>query len=242
MSGVPYRGEELDLFQHATNWKRYYSSCLRPFIAGDVLEVGAGIGGTSRFLCHPSVSTWNCLEPDRALVERLQTSLRSRPLPVPSPVIGGTVADLALTDAFDAILYIDVLEHIEEDAAELARAAVHLRPGGHLIVLSPAHEWLTSPFDRAIGHYRRYTASTLMAAGPPGLGVVRMFYLDSVGMTLSLANRVLLREPYPTLHQLRIWDAVVIPMSRGLDPLCFNRVGRSVIGIWRKGSSARSSL
>jgi len=242
LSGVPYRGEELDLFQHATNWKRYYGASLQPFIAGDVLEVGAGIGGTSRFLCGPRVSTWTCLEPDRALVDRLEVSLRSSPLPVPSSVIAGTVADLEPTEAFDTILYIDVLEHIQEDGAELARAAGRLRSGGHLIVLSPAHEWLTSPFDRAIGHCRRYSASTLTAAGPPGLGVVRMFYLDSVGMTLSLANRVLLRNRYPTLRQIRLWDTIVIPVSRVLDPLCFNAVGKSVIGIWRKNSPARPSL
>jgi 2-polyprenyl-3-methyl-5-hydroxy-6-metoxy-1,4-benzoquinol methylase len=242
MTGVPYRGEELELFRHATNWKGYYSTRLRPFIAGDVLEVGAGIGGTSPFLCNPRVSTWTCLEPDPALLEQLQTSRRSSPLPIPGPVIAGTVADLESVEAFDTILYIDVLEHIQEDGAELARAAARLRSGGHLIVLSPAHEWLTSPFDRAIGHCRRYTASTLKAAGPPGLSVVRMCYLDSVGMTLSLANRVLLRNSYPTKTHIRIWDTVVIPLSRILDPLCLNHVGKSVIGIWRKDSPARSSI
>jgi 2-polyprenyl-3-methyl-5-hydroxy-6-metoxy-1,4-benzoquinol methylase len=242
MTGVPYLGEELALFREATNWKRYYSTCLRPFVSGDVLEVGAGIGGTSRFLCNPSVSKWTGLEPDQALLEQLQTSRRSSPLPIPSPVIAGTVGDLESVEAFDTILYIDVLEHIQDDGSELARAAVRLRSGGHLIVLSPAHEWLTSPFDRAIGHCRRYTASTLKAAGPPSLNVVRMFYLDSVGMTLSLANRVLLRNSYPTKTQIRIWDTVVIPMSRILDSLCLNYVGKSVVGIWRKGSPARSSL
>ena len=40
---------------------------------------------------------------------------------------------------FDAILYIDVLEHIEDDRAEMARAAARLKPGGALIVLAPAH-------------------------------------------------------------------------------------------------------
>jgi hypothetical protein len=46
-----YQGSELDLFRHAVNWKRYYASRLQPYIKGDVLEVGAGIGATSRFLC-----------------------------------------------------------------------------------------------------------------------------------------------------------------------------------------------
>ena len=46
-----YVGTELELFQHATRWKAYYARALRRFIVGDVLEVGAGLGATSRFLC-----------------------------------------------------------------------------------------------------------------------------------------------------------------------------------------------
>ena len=39
-----YPGDELVLFQHATNWKKYFSRQIKPYIKGDVLEVGAGIG------------------------------------------------------------------------------------------------------------------------------------------------------------------------------------------------------
>ena len=53
-----YQGNELDLFQYAVNWKAYYASHLRRFIRGDTLEVGAGIGGTSRFLCDGRQRSW----------------------------------------------------------------------------------------------------------------------------------------------------------------------------------------
>lgn len=58
--------------------------------------------------------------------------------------ICGTLEALAAL-AFDTIIYIDVLEHIEDDREELNRAASHLRPGGHLIILSPAHQKLFTP-------------------------------------------------------------------------------------------------
>jgi 2-polyprenyl-3-methyl-5-hydroxy-6-metoxy-1,4-benzoquinol methylase len=45
---------------------------------------------------------------------------------------------------FDTIVYIDVLEHKEDDREELERATLHLRSKGHLIVLSPAHQSLRS--------------------------------------------------------------------------------------------------
>src|ERR1039458_625005 len=117
----------------------------------------------------------------------------------------GTLA--SLTDQqFDTIIYIDVLEHIDNDREELNQAASHLRPGGHLIVLSPAHQRLFSPFDAAIGHFRRYNRPMLRAISPAGLRLERMRYLDCAGLILSAANMLLLRQTMPTKARLRFWD------------------------------------
>ncbi len=237
MSDFSYAGSELDLFQHAVNWKRYYAGHLRPYLAGDVLEVGAGIGGTSRFLCDEHQAAWTCLEPDPRLADTLRELLSAEPLPVPARVICGTIADLAPDETFDTIVFIDVLEHIENDRAELARCVQRLRQGGHLIVLAPAHNRLFSPFDRAIGHFRRYDRHSLIQAAPDRLRLIRTFYLDSAGMLASLANRTLLRADYPTLSQIRFWDSTLVRLSRVLDPLLGYRVGKTVIAVWTKASS-----
>jgi SAM-dependent methyltransferase len=227
-----YQGSELDLFQHAVNWKRYYARRLQPFITGDVLEVGAGIGATSRFLCNGSLRSWTCLEPDAALATRLTAGLESAPLPVPASVVRGTLADLPAERRFDTILYIDVLEHIEDDRDELRHSAGRLRPGGRIVVLAPAHGWLFSRFDRAIGHHRRYSAAMLARITPAPLQLTTAFYLDAVGMLASLANRLLLREAYPTLSQIRFWDSTLVRLSRLVDPCTRHRVGKTVIGIF----------
>jgi hypothetical protein len=109
----------------------------------------------------------------------------------------GTLHDVAEAFWFDTIIYIDVLEHIENDRAELVRAAGFLRAGGHLVVLAPAHQWLFSPFDAAIGHYRRYTRRTLAQLAPPELTLIRLDHLDAVGVLLSLGNRSGLRQRMP---------------------------------------------
>lgn len=227
-----YPGNELDLFQHAVGWKRYYAAHLRPYIKGDVLEVGAGIGATSRFLCDGSERSWTALEPDGGLAARLREALASRPLAVPSRAICGTLDALPADARFDTVLYIDVLEHIEHDRAELVRASGRLTPGGRVVVLSPAHQWLFSKFDQSIGHYRRYTSAMLAAITPSELRLERTFYLDSIGMLASLANRMLLKEAYPTLGQIRFWDAVIVPASRPLDLLTRFRLGKTVVAIW----------
>ena len=227
-----YVGNELELFQHATHWKSYYARTIKPYVVGDVLEVGAGFGGTSRFLCDGRQRSWTCLEPDPTLLRQLDQRLAAQPLPCPVRGVCGTVDTLAAEERFDTILYIDVLEHIEDDRAELERSASRLRPGGHIIVLSPAHQSLYSEFDKALGHFRRYSKASLLAAAPPVLRPVEAFYLDAAGMTASLANRLLLRASMPTSGQIMFWDRVLVPVSRVIDPVLARSVGKSVVAIW----------
>jgi len=155
---------------------------------------------------------------------------------VPVEVEVGTVDSLADDRLFDCILYIDVLEHIEADRAELEAAAEHLKPGGTLIVLCPAHPMLYTEFDRAIGHYRRYTKAMYRAIEPDGLRRERLIYLDSAGLLLSLGNRLLLRSGSPTLKQVKVWDRLFVPISRLMDPLLGRTVGKSIVGVWRNAA------
>lgn len=229
-----YVGSELELFAEATRWKAYFRAQLAPYLGLDVLEVGAGLGGTTRLLCRGTERRWVCLEPDPGLADRLKTSIGDGSLPDCCRVAVGTIAEAAALGPFDTLLYIDVLEHIADDRGELARAAEALAPGGHLVVLSPAHNWLFSPFDRAIGHHRRYSRRGLRALTPESLELVRLVYLDSVGLLASLGNRLLLRSPMPTAAQVRLWDRVLIRLSRRLDPMLAYGVGKSVMGVWQR--------
>lgn len=230
-----YIGEELDLYAEARHWKRYVAGQIAPWLHGKVLEVGAGIGATTRAywdLAGDRVTSWTALEPDARLAARIAQAMSgsgNRP-----DVRVATTGELDPSATFDAILYIDVIEHIEHDAEELARAARLLAPGGALIVLSPAHQWLMSPFDVEIGHFRRYSLGMLAAAAPRGLVARRMRYLDSVGMCASAANRWLLKQTAPTPRQISFWDGVLVRTSTMIDPLLGYRVGKSVLGVWER--------
>ena len=230
-----YVGSELDTFKHARNWKRYWADRLGPYLSGRVLEVGAGIGVNTEFLLAPSVRSVVRLEPDRSLVARMAApplpAASSRQVDIDNRC--GTVASLDPADRFDTILYLDVLEHIEDDRGELERAAAHLSPGGHLAVLAPAFQFLYSPFDRAIGHYRRYTASTLSALAPERLVQVAREYMDGPGALLSMGNRALLRHAAPTMAQIKFWDSSVIPIATVTDQVTKRWFGRSVLCVWR---------
>lgn len=232
MSELKYVGSELDLFAAVWNWKAYWSTHIRPFLRGDILEVGAGIGSNTRFL-DPGCDTgrWVCLEPDPELANQLLKNFGATEPRRFYETVCGTLESLA-GQYFDTIVYIDVLEHIDDDREELNRASSHLRPGGRLIVLSPAHQWLFSPFDAAIGHFRRYDRPMLRALTPAGLRLERMRYLDCAGLVLSAANMLLLRQSMPTQAQLRFWDRWIVPISRVFDKLFFYSVGKTILAVW----------
>lgn len=227
-----YQGNELELFQHATRWKKYFSHVIRPYLGKTVLEAGAGLGATTLLLNNGTAKQWLLLEPDPSMAQLLQQKVTTAGLPSNCTVLNGTIRNVQ--GQFSSIIYIDVLEHIEADKEELARAATRLAPGGYLVVLSPAFPSLFSPFDKAIGHYRRYTRRMLNQLTPTGLSVVHHRYYDSVGYFASLCNRLLLRKKYPTQQQVLFWDRWMVPVSRITDRLFFHQFGKSIIAIWQK--------
>jgi SAM-dependent methyltransferase len=221
-----YVGTELDIFAEAVNWKRYWAAAIAPYIRGDVLECGAGVGSNTPLLRHLAPHrSWTCTEPDADLCRRLRDRAGCR-------VIQGVLADLPGAERFDAILYIDVLEHIEDDRGEISSAVRRLNPGGVIVVLAPAHGFLFTPFDRAVGHFRRYNRAAIAACAAPDLELVLCRYLDSAGLLASLGNRLLLRQSAPALAQILFWDRRLVPISRRLDPLLRHRLGKSILAVW----------
>jgi SAM-dependent methyltransferase len=217
------------------NWKRYLGSLLRPHLGRRVLEVGAGIGANVASIDRPGVVEWVCLEPDADMAARIRERVERHELPSKCRVVAGAIDRLAAEDRFDTILYVDVLEHIGDDAGELRRASAHLGAGGRLAVLSPAHQFLFTPFDAAIGHYRRYSKRGLLRLAPPQLTLVDVRMIDSFGLLASLANKLLLRSSMPSEGQVLLWDRVLVPLSRVGDRLSLNRIGKSVLAVWGRG-------
>ncbi|RWX00062.1 class I SAM-dependent methyltransferase [Flavobacterium cerinum] len=231
-----YGGDELELFKHAHNWKSYYAGFFRHYLTGDVLEIGAGIGETTHSLCDGSQSSWTCVEPDPALIAEIELKKASGYLPSIVEVKTGLIDVLDHSALFDAIIYIDVLEHIKYDDQELIKASKHLKPGGWLVILVPAHNFLFTKFDKAIGHFRRYNKKMLKDAVPAELKNIELLYLDSVGLTASLANKYFLKQDYPELKQIKLWDSLMVPASRITDKILFHSLGKTVLGIWQKNS------
>jgi SAM-dependent methyltransferase len=232
-----YIGGELDLFSLAINWKRYVKTAIERYLVGDILEVGAGIGGTTAAMHDGTAHQWVCLEPDFGNAKKLMKLVLDRWGHKQTHVIAGSLHALAEHSSFDCVLYMDVLEHIRADRDQIQAAARLVRKNGHIVVLSPAHQWLFSDFDESIGHWRRYNKEHLRSLMPPRWIEVKMVYLDSIGALLALGNLVGPRQSMPSSWQIAIWDRLCIPFSRIMDSVLRGSCGKSVLAIWRKPES-----
>jgi len=229
-----YIGGELELFALANNWKNYIKAKVAGYLRGDVLEVGAGIGGTTAALHDGTARRWVCLEPDAVLAARLHGRLRAHTDYATTSIVVGSLNAFADNPCFDCILYIDVLEHIEDDYRQIKMASRLVRPSGHIVILSPAHEWLFSEFDKRIGHLRRYNKDELRKLKPHGWVERNLTYLDSIGVLLSLGNVVALRQAMPSQAQILTWDRLCIPLSQLFDRILLGTVGKSILAVWCK--------
>ena len=229
-----YPGQELDLFEYALKWKKYFSDFIQQHIGGHVLECGAGIGATSKILNNSLVKEWTLLEPDKKMVALLKNKINNQELPVFCKVEEGDISVFENKPQFDTILYIDVLEHLKNDREELVKAAALLNQKGKLIILSPAFPALYSNFDKAIGHYKRYTKKELLSIMPESMNKISLRYLDSSGFFLSFANKTLLKQKYPTRNQINFWDSYIVPISKISDRIVNYSFGKSILGIWEK--------
>jgi SAM-dependent methyltransferase len=79
-------------------------------------------------------------------------------------IVGQIEALPLVAKTFDAVLALDVLEHLDDDTAGLREAARLVKPGGLLLVTVPALPSLWGGQDIVSSHRRRYTRSTFTEA------------------------------------------------------------------------------
>lgn len=120
-----YQGGELVLFQYAITGRNTFPTD-HSIYDGNVLETGA-IGATTLLLNNGCYAKWLLLEPDREMSKILDKKISEKELPANCKLQTGTIDQL--TEIFDTILYIDVLEHIESDKEEIKKAAALLSNG-----------------------------------------------------------------------------------------------------------------
>jgi SAM-dependent methyltransferase len=232
--------EDLERLGTADRFFRWTLEEFAPYLHGRVLEVGAGIGTITRHLVESNRElSVVALEPAGNVYASLASyaALSSR-----VSAYRQTLREyLSVQDEpFDAVIYLNVLEHIEDDAEELRLAAAALHPGGALLVFGPALEWLYGELDYRAGHYRRYSVANLgEVASAAGFEIVSLAYFDVLGVLPYLVAYRLLRRPVISGSTMWGYDRLLVPVSR-LIQRAMRRppLGKNIILVARKRSPA----
>jgi SAM-dependent methyltransferase len=100
----------------------------------------------------------------------------------------------------DAVVLLNVLEHIEDDAAAVAQVARILRPDGVAVIEVPAGPGLYDVYDKHLQHFRRYRLRDLCRLlERAGLEVVERshlgFFVYPAFAVVKRRNRRLLNAP-----------------------------------------------
>lgn len=233
MPGDPapeYAGNDLEAMAAAGNYHRWIVDEFSPYLGGTTAEVGAGVGSVSRLLLG-HVNHLLAFEPSEKMFLRLSEELRDER---GATAIPGCFAPGYAPEGIDSIVYINVLEHIEDDRGELARAFEALKPGGHLLILVPALEWLFSDLDREVGHFRRYTKKGLASlVADAGFTVLKARYFDFPGVIPWWINFVVLRNTIGS-GSVGLYDRLVVPVARMVEGLVPPPIGKNVLLVGRR--------
>lgn len=181
--------------EHAHWWfagrRRIVRSLIAARLAGKhrprILEAGCGTGGNLKMLAEFGELEAFEFDDEARAVARRMTGL---------PVAPGRLPDGIdhIEGQFEVIALLDVLEHIEDDAAALRALAAKLKPGGFLVLTVPALQFLWSEHDSLHHHHRRYSRGQLeLVLGEGGFTVQKISYFNSLLFPLALAQRMVSR-------------------------------------------------
>ena len=228
---------ELERLASAERFFGWIADEIAPHLGTRVLEVGAGIGTVSTpLLARRPDCEVTALEPATGLYEALVARTAGEPRLTPRQQ---TSADLLAADParrFDSVVYVNVLEHIRGDAAELAIARELLAPGGSLAVFVPALPRLYGSLDYKSGHHRRYRRDELAALiSGAGFELVDIRYLDVLGVAPYYAMYRLLDVRSLGTVSSTGYDRVVVPLSRVVQRLVPHPpAGKNLLAIARR--------
>lgn len=183
MSNPDLDTSNLDAMSHA----KHYAAAMRKLVSRKlglhpsnssvtpIIDFGAGTGAYACRLSDETGSWIAAVEPTMAAGH-----LADRVVAYP------TLEHLADRCALGAYS-LNVFEHIEDDVQALRDLSQKVQPGRLLFILVPAHMYLWTPMDRAVGHQRRYSEDSLNAlCAAAGLRIQSGGWFDRTGWLATL--------------------------------------------------------
>jgi SAM-dependent methyltransferase len=210
-------GRTLEIFADTPRINAWMYARFAHLVRGHALEVGSGIGNLSRHLIQDAESAvltdvedhyLNTLSRDFAKDPRVRVA-RFNLEEDPPPAVRER--------PYQAILAVNVIEHVRDDAHATQNLADMLVPGGHLLVYVPAMPLAFGTLDEALGHHRRYTRASLRTLlSQAGLEPGPVKYMNWPGLFGWIIQGRLLKRRILPPSQVAVFERIV-PIVSLLD-------------------------
>ena len=228
----------LDAMEQAPKFNRWMYETIQPWLGKRVAELGVGRGNISRFIRQHEHVLLTDYRTD--YLEELQMKWRHHP--------HLQIGKLDMTDRKDfeqlrefspeSVVFLNVLEHIEDDEAVLSSLYDTVPPECRVVVLVPFNQKLYSDFDRQLGHFRRYSHGELEAKMQrAGFHVEKQFFFNKFGVIAWYIANTLGKQKALTPLQLKVYNFLT-PVFRVLDRI-LPTSGLSTVVIGRRPAAVR---
>lgn len=218
------------LMSAAANYHHFQFEMLLPYLKGDVLEIGGGIGNmTTQALQQASrMTSFTCIEADPDCYAKLAAG--TFPTHLETRIIQGRFPDkLPENRLFDLIYHFNVLEHIDDDEQALSVCFQLLKPGGIHFIFAPAFPFLYGSMDRMLEHHRRYRRKELLKKLElSGHRILQSRYCNPIGFLGWFFNNRILKIREQKSKQIYFFDRYILPVQYRLEKRLSMPFGQSL--------------
>lgn len=230
-----YFGRDLEAMSKADNYHQWILEGYKPYIGKFIADVGSGAGNFIPFLTSTNCEKIYSFEPSENMFPLLQKVGESEPKVILQNTFFNLDSSLEKS-SLDTVVYTNVMEHIEDDVNELNVAHHFLKSSGYLLIAVPAMQLLMSPFDKLLGHFRRYEKKSLKKKiEENGFKVIKIHYFDFLGSFIWYVMFVLLKQQLSG-GQVGLYDKVVVPIMKRVEKLIPIPFGKNLMVIAQKNS------
>ena len=235
---VIYPGKDLEAMSFAVKYHRWLLDEFRQYIGKNIVEVGAGKGSFSEMLLEIEPDSLSLVEPSEMfydLERNIGANVTGTRISLFHSIFEAASPSITSRARPDTIIYVNVLEHIEDDSRELEQIRHSLVGGGRCLIFVPAMRALFSEFDRDLGHFRRYTKGELEnKVRVAGFKILRSRYFDLAGVAPWFVKYRILRSRTLGGGAVSMYDNLVVPIMRQFESFVSPPIGKNILLVAEK--------
>lgn len=237
-TAVIYPGKDLEAMSFAVKYHRWLLDELRPYFGKNIVEVGAGKGSFSEMLLDTEPDSLSLVEPSEMffdLERNISSGINGTRVGFYHSIFERARSEIISQAKPDTIIYVNVLEHIEDDARELDLIHESLADGGRCLIFVPAMRALFSDFDRDLGHFRRYRKAELETkVRDAGFRILKSKFFDLAGVAPWFVKYRILRSRTLGGGAVSLYDNLVVPIMRQVESVIAPPIGKNILLVAEK--------